>query len=70
MNAQKRLVMIDVDGVVVCPYHGEQPGAEYAPGKAPCGCSWVPSFRGYLLAENADLQQDMPTAGGNGHKGR
>lgn len=34
-------VLIDWTGAVLCPFHGAQPGAEYAAGCAPCGCQWV-----------------------------
>jgi hypothetical protein len=43
-------VLIDWTGVVVCPYHGPQPGAEWAAGRAPCGCQWRPIGRCGLRA--------------------
>lgn len=45
-----RLVTIDCDGSACCPVHGAQPGAEYAPGTAPCGCTWYATRRGVVYA--------------------
>lgn len=43
------LVLIDADTLAcVCPFHGPQPEAEYASGRAPCGCLWDLDRRGVL----------------------
>lgn len=43
-------VLIDLEGVVVCPFHGAQPTASWAAGAAPCGCQWLPVGRDGLRA--------------------
>lgn len=42
MTQRRDLVKIDAETLLVlCPYHGPQPGAEYEPmHPAPCGCVW------------------------------
>jgi len=57
------MVMIDVDGSCVCPWHGPVPDAEYAECTAPCGCSWRMDAHGVLRAhrpEVVSLQQEVP----------
>ena len=54
------LVMISADSLnCVCPQHGEQPGAEYAPGTAPCGCSWEYGDDGLLHAIARECAGDV-----------
>jgi hypothetical protein len=66
------MVMLDVDGVCVCPLHGPQPQAEYAPGQAPCGCVWRFDSHGVLRSlpgETVVLQREVPQVDVTSHKG-
>ena len=59
MAKKKTFVQIAADTLeTVCPYHGPQPGAEYAPvAAAPCGCKWYLSEDdGLLHAVKADAE--------------
>lgn len=48
------MVMIDGDSLsAICPYHGLQAGADYAPGRAACGCDWRLDSHALLRAHRA-----------------
>lgn len=65
------MVMVDGDSLtVVCPAHGALPGAEYAPGRAACGCVFVADSHGILRAQALTLQQEVPSMHVIGHKGQ
>jgi hypothetical protein len=57
-------VLLEWTGAVRCPWHGELPeSAEYVPGPAACGCTFVPGPGGILLAVVAQHPQHCNTAG-------
>lgn len=58
MGSLGAMVTIDAGTLeCACPYHGPQPGAEYAAHLAPCGCLWSFDVHQVLRAHRADDRQ-------------